>query len=625
MAIYMLAVLAVVLSNVPAGIGVFELVIIAFAPVSATSSLIASLLLFRVIYYLLPLSIAMGLLGTHELLPHRERLKSGFKRGVTWWSAMAPYVFSLGAFLSGTILFLSGTILLLSGATPGIVDRLAVLNRFIPIPLIEISHLVGSVVGACLLLIAGGLYRRLDSAYWLACIFLLAGIVLSLVKGLDVEEAVFLTVILACLWPARKSFYRRGRLTSQPLSPSWMAAIAVVAICVVWLGLFSIRNSQYQNQDWWQIVFSLDSPRGVRATVGGILVLSMFGVLRLLTPKPPERAEPTKQELAEAFAIACRSARTYSYLAMLGDKQLFFNTDRSAYIMYARQGRSWIAMGDPIGPAESIIELVWEFREHVDCFGGWSVFYQVDTSNLTVYVDQGMTMLKIGEEARVPLNNFSLAGSSRKGLRQTSNRMEKEQVTFETVPVSNVPAILPRLRQISNAWLDQKKIPEKGFSLGYYDEDYLKRFPCAVVKQGESIIAFANVWVNDCKDELSIDLMRYEPDSVSGVMEYLFIQLMLWGKQEGYQWFSLGMAPLSGIESRKLSPLWNRFSSLMFKHGDRFYHFEGLRQYKDKFDPEWTSRYIALPNNAMHWKLLADLTQLISRKRTRSKSQSTLC
>ena len=109
--------------------------------------------------------------------------------------------------------------------------------------------------------------------------------------------------------------------------------------------------------------------------------------------------------------------------------------------------------------------------------------------------------------------------------------------------------------------------------------------------------------------------MRYDAGDLSGVMEYLFIELMLWGKSQGYQWFSLGMAPLSGIESRRLSPLWNRVTQLLFKHGDRFYSFEGLRQYKDKFDPEWEGRYIALPRGMALPKMLADLTALIGKQR----------
>jgi len=76
-------------------------------------------------------------------------------------------------------------------------------------------------------------------------------------------------------------------------------------------------------------------------------------------------------------------------------------------------------------------------------------------------------------------------------------------------------------------------------------------------------------------------------------MDFLFAELMLWGKDEGFRWFNLGMAPLSGLEAHELAPLWHKLGNLVFRHGDAFYNFEGLRNYKQKFDPEWRARYIA--------------------------------
>jgi phosphatidylglycerol lysyltransferase len=95
----------------------------------------------------------------------------------------------------------------------------------------------------------------------------------------------------------------------------------------------------------------------------------------------------------------------------------------------------------------------------------------------------------------------------------------------------------------------------------------------------QQIVAFANVWCGAGSQELSTDLMRHLPDAPSGMMEYLFIELMLWGKEQGYQWFNLGMAPLSGLESHSLAPMWARAGALVFRHGEHFYRFQGLRQF----------------------------------------------
>ncbi len=78
-------------------------------------------------------------------------------------------------------------------------------------------------------------------------------------------------------------------------------------------------------------------------------------------------------------------------------------------------------------------------------------------------------------------------------------------------------------------------------------------------------------------------------------MDYLFVELMLWGRAQSYEWFNLGMAPLSGLDVGPLAPLWNRLGTLVFRHGEHFYNFQGLRQYKEKFHPQWEPKYLASP------------------------------
>jgi phosphatidylglycerol lysyltransferase len=224
----------------------------------------------------------------------------------------------------------------------------------------------------------------------------------------------------------------------------------------------------------------------------------------------------------------------------------------------------------------------------------------------------GLTLLKLGEEARVPLAEFSLQGAGRKGLRYTFNRLNREGCSFEVLPAARLPELLPDLRRISDAWLQARSTREKGFSLGRFDEAYLAHFPVALVRQQGRIVAFANVWCGSARQELSIDLMRFDGQALSGVMEYLFINLMLWGKEQGYRFFDLGMAPLSGLENRPFAPLWHRIGAAVFRHGEHFYNFEGLREYKEKFGPVWEPRYLACPGGLALPRILLNITTLIS-------------
>ncbi len=88
----------------------------------------------------------------------------------------------------------------------------------------------------------------------------------------------------------------------------------------------------------------------------------------------------------------------------------------------------------------------------------------------------------------------------------------------------------PKLKEISDQWLSDKSAGEKGFSLGYFDEEYLRNFDIAVVEQSGEPIAFANLWRSAELAELSIDLMRYRADAPHGVMEYLLWNLFVWSR-----------------------------------------------------------------------------------------------
>jgi phosphatidylglycerol lysyltransferase len=126
-------------------------------------------------------------------------------------------------------------------------------------------------------------------------------------------------------------------------------------------------------------------------------------------------------------------------------------------------------------------------------------------------------------------------------------------------------------------------------------------------------MAFVNILLGADKEELSPDLMRHRPEAPDGIMEYLFTQLMRWGKGEGYRWFSLGMAPLAGLEARPLAPRWNRLASLVFRHAEHFYNFRGLRQFKEQFDPAWEPKYLASSSALALPRILANIAALTSR------------
>lgn len=604
--IFMLAQAVGLLSYVPGGLGVFEAVILLLLSDRLEKSAIVScLVLYRLIYYLLPFAVGTTLLVVHELVAKKRGLR---EVGVTfgkWSSAVAPHVLAAASFIAGVIL-------LFSGALPAAKGRIAWLADLLPLPAIEISHFLGSLAGAGLLILARGLQRRVDAAYHLTVALLGLGIVLSLLKGLDYEEAIILTVMLLIFLPCHGEFYRKASVISERLTPTWIILITAALISSVWLGIFSHKHVEYSSQLWWRFAVNADAPRFMRATTGAAAMVLLYAVVRLLSPRAAEPL-PTDTETMQAVEDIVRgSPKTYAYLALLGDKSFLLSEGRSCFIMYGIEGRSWIAMGDPVGPKEQWESLLWRYRELCDRHDGWPVFYQIETANLDLYLDLGMTFLKLGEEGRVPLKDFSLEGSSRKALRHACNKVERENCSFSVIPCERVGDVIDQLKQISDAWLEEKNTREKGFSLGFFESGYIKKTQVAVVHKEGSIVAFANIWAGAEKEELSIDLMRHLPSAPGGIMDYLFVELMLWGKQQGYNWFNLGTAPMSGLEDRTLAPLWHKVGTFVFRHGEHFYNFQGLRQYKEKFDPRWEPRYLACPRGLMLPRILANLATLTS-------------
>jgi phosphatidylglycerol lysyltransferase len=604
---YLVAQATGLVSQVPGGVGVFETVLLLLlSPRVGRGPMIGAMLVYRAIYYLLPLALAAAAIGFYEAIQRKEAVLRAAHVTGAWSSRITPTVLAFTTFVGGGIL-------LFSGAIPEETSRLAWLADFLPLPVMELSHFLGSLVGVGLLFLARGIQQRLDSAYFLSVGLLSTGIILSLAKGLDYEEAIFLSVMLLVLLPCRRHFYRKTSLVSERFTSDWISMIFLVLLAMAWLGVFSYKHVEYSRELWWKFVLHGNAPRFLRATAGASGAALILALAKLLHPVPRSPEIPGEEELEKAFGIARKSRHTNANLGLLGDKALLFSDSGKSFLMYGVQGRSWVALGDPVGPSEEHSELAWRFHERCDRHDGWTVFYEVRAESLPLYLDLGLTPLKLGEEARVPLEKFSLEGSSRKNLRYVERKLAKEGVAFEVVPAKDVGPFLSELKAVSDAWLKEKNTREKGFSIGYFDDGYLRRFPLGTVRRDGRIVAFANILEGFGKEEISIDLMRHLPGSPHGTMDFMFLQLMLWGKQEGYRWFDLGMAPLSGMGEQDLAPLWNQVGAFLFRHGEQFYNFRGVRQYKEKFDPVWEPKYLASPAGIALPRILASIGILVSR------------
>jgi phosphatidylglycerol lysyltransferase len=358
-----------------------------------------------------------------------------------------------------------------------------------------------------------------------------------------------------------------------------------------------------------------DAERAVRAWAGAALVLFAFGLWRLVASAatPPVVGESDSDfEQVRAILAKAEASEPGSNLALLGDKRFLFSASGESFLMFAVRGRAWVALGSPVGLREERSELLWRFRELADSHAARPGIHGLNADDLPEIVDLGFAIQKVGETAAVPLETFSMEGRKRGAARRNWRKLGEAGTAFEVIQGEAVRAMMPTLQAISDQWLAHHAGGEKGFSMGGFWPRYIEEFPIAIVRAEGQVVAFATIWTTASRSAFSMDLMRYANDAPSNIMDYLFVELIEWGRAQGYEAFEFGIAPLAGLDDRPLAPIMSRVGRLLFERGEDIYNFRGVRRYKDKYDPLWQPRYCAAPHKwSIPW-LMADVGLLSS-------------
>lgn len=532
-----------------------------------------------------------------------------------FWRDFRPALFAVAPTVAALLSLAAGVMLLASGATPSVPERFIALYEVTPAALIEVSHFISSILGLVLVMLAFGLRARLDGAWGATIATVLIAAPLALLKGFVWEETAALIGISLVFLPFRGAFPRKAQLTRMEVTPGWLLSAAALLAGAGMLGLWSFRHADYAGQPFWKAMIDRDMARSIRAWAGAAVALLAFGVWRLAataaTPKVVGETDPDFQRVRSILASA-EDAEPSSNLALLGDKRFLFSASGESFLMFGVRGRSWLALGGPVGRRDERLELLWRFRELADAHAARPGIYAIGADNLPDVVELGFSIQKVGEAAAVPLESFRIEGRRRGNLRRAWRKAGEDGASFQVLAPTQVSDHLIELAAISDAWLAAHAGAEKGFSMGGFNPGYLCEFPVAVVRFEGRIVAFANLWITAAKSSFSMDLMRYAEDGPKNIMDYLFVELIEWGREQGYEAFEFGMAPLAGLEDRPLAPMMSRVGRLFFDRGEDIYNFQGVRKFKDKYDPLWQPRYIAAPHKWAIPLLLADVGLLSS-------------
>ena len=520
---------------------------------------------------------------------------------------------NLGLWLVAILTGLVGILNLMSAVTPGLPERIAILQNIYPFEVRAGSHIFAAVSGFILLTLASRLLRRKRVAWILTIVLLIISIASHLLKGLDVEETIPPGVLLILLLLLRNSFTARSDRPSIAQGVRVLIGALLFTLAYGTAGFF-LMERQYQTQfDLVQAsrqtlaIFFTSDNGGIQATTrfGSFFITSIYivgastisyAVWMLLRPVLLQ-VGGTDEERELAYKIIQQHGRSsLANFCLLPDKSYYFSPSGKTVIAYVPKGRGAIALGDPIGAEEDLKDAIIGYREYCDRNDWYPAFYQTLPDNLDLYKTLGFKAVKIGEEGIVDLRTFTTQGKAGRNLRNSLNRFSKlgYQVKFYQPPIAD--EMLNRLKVISDEWLNEMQGSEKRFSLGWFDYDYLRNCEIATVEGKEGIIAFANIIPEYQLNEITLDLMRKLKDTEHGVMEFLFVSLFQ-HYQLDYDSFNLGLSALSGLKEER-SPRLESGLNYLYEHLNRFYNFQGLHGFKDKFNPRWESRYLIYPSLA---------------------------
>ncbi len=517
-----------------------------------------------------------------------------------------------GVRISALFTFLMGVVNLISAVHPALLDRLALLREIIPLEVRYGSRLTSALAGFALLLLASGLWRRKRVAWALTVSVLGVSILSHLIKGLDFEEASLSLMILVLLIILRNSFHA----LSDP--PSIKQGLAVLLAAILFTLLYGTVGF-YLLDRHFSTPFSL--PAAIRQTLmmfiafydPGLQPITGFGryfadsiyaigmgtigfALVMMIRPVLVRQPATTSERALAERIVQQYGRTaLARAALFEDKSYFFGSEDTV-IAYAASGRGVMALGDPIGPAEQVEEAIARFQEFCARNDWTPSFVSTLPDYLDIYRKRGFEAICIGYEAIVDLKSFSLEGSQNKNLRNAVSRMERGDFTAEVFLPPLEDKLIHVLHEISDAWLTSRHGGEMHFSDGWFEEQYIRHSPVIVVRaQDGAVVAFANLVSEYQKNELTLDLMRHFPDVPNGTMDFLFVKMLQWAKQQGYDTFSLGLSAIVGVGEKPEDARVEQALHKISEYVSRFYNFKGLHAFKEKFHPRWEPRYLVYP------------------------------
>jgi phosphatidylglycerol lysyltransferase len=507
------------------------------------------------------------------------------------------------------LLFL-GIVNIISVLTPAISERLIMVKNFLPVEAIHASNYLVLTAGLLLLVTAAFLLKGLRNAWWFAMALSVISLVGHITKAIDFEEATISLLAVFILIGTRKEYYIKTnpKMRNVGLQTSLLTAAATLVYGIVG---FYFLDKKHFNIDFslWQsmrytireyFLIGTDELVPMSRFAGNFLLsinISGFFSIAFLIYTFVRSYVPQQNVTDEELALASDLLKMHGNSALdhfktSADKMLFFSERNKAFISYRISGNFAVVLENPVAEnQEELKKCVAEFDVYCYQSGMKCIYYRVPEESIGLYHELRKKVLFLGQEGIVNLSTFKLEGGARKPMRNAINKVIERwyKATIHEAPVKD--GVLQKIKSVSDEWLHDMHRSEIIFSQGMFDWEELKQQTIITVENPEEkIVAFLNIIPDFAKDEATYDLIRKTKDAPNGVMDFILVELFKYLKSKQIIDVNMGFAPMSGLnDPHKFSEKSMKFA---YEKIRSFSHYKGLREYKEKFDPEWHNKYL---------------------------------
>jgi lysylphosphatidylglycerol synthetase-like protein (DUF2156 family) len=509
----------------------------------------------------------------------------------------------------------------LSGVLELMVLRPSLHRRFLPVEqAVEptsfalASGVLSVLIGLGLLLLADQLAKRKQTAWRIALGLFALGAVAHQLKGSNHAAVVCnLAMVLALLLtkerfraaPDPPSLLRLARFV-----PTYLGSVLAVGVASLYLERHQLRPefsvsgavatvlSGLIGMDgdyvYLRTRFAVFFPTALLAL--GVVGLLVFAVLlfRPLRARGPHTEADWQHALRLVHSYGWD---TLAYFALRDDKSFFFGTDGEAMLAYTYVSGYALVAGDPIGAPQSVPVLLDEFL--LMCAErAWNpAFLAIREADFPIYEARGFRAFYLGDEAILRCDRFDLERtpkSVRAGVRRVARRYR-----FRLLTESNAsPELVRQLNSISARW--RGKAPERGFTMSLSQDikgeganpDFLL---CVALDEDDRPGGFLRLVPAYGPDfGYTLDLMRHDPDAPNGMTEFLIAATARELGERGVVRLSMNFAMWGRLfeDDVPFTPA-ARVARRLVGVLNPFFQIRSLRDFNNKFDPEWLPRVLA--------------------------------